>query len=652
MATPPVDEGRLLASPPRRQLAAKIGAIGCVILLLALSSIGVTLWVTWQLEGGAAAVNEAGRMRMRTWELAAALAASDHASVHALLDQYDASLQLLHEGDPARPLAVPRDDASREALAEVGRQWRGLRQEWGSGAAPAAEHIARQAGDAVRTIDRLVLTIEQQLARWTTLLNSAQFVVMVLAITAALGVLYAAQLLIFSPLARLREGLGRVESGDLSARVAVLSDDEFGAVATGFNRMSARLQDLYASLERRVREKTLHLEAERARLAVLYEGAALAARAGTLEALAQGFASHTRRALHADASVVRWADEHTRRYMMLASEGLPAQLTQDEYCLPAGDCFCGQPRERAQTRMFALNELRVGVSPAGLNAKQCQRAGYASVLSAPVKLQDRVVGEIDLFFLAPTVLGKEDRVLLDTLASHLAGAMEGLRADALRREAAVAEERGLLARELHDSIAQSLSFLKIQASLLREEVKRAPGGATTGVQGTLAELDAGIKESLSDVRELLLHFRTRTNNEDIAPALRTTLTKFEHQTGLQTELDMLGEGMALPPDIQIQVLHVIQEALSNVRKHARASRVWVTVRQSPQWVITVRDDGCGMDATRGVNETHVGLRIMRERAAGIGASLDISAAPGQGTCVTLVLPVSLPASAGKPAGGT
>ena len=106
---------------------------------------------------------------------------------------------------------------------------------------------------------------------------------------------------------------------------------------------------------------------------------------------------------------------------------------------------------------------------------------------------------------------------METLASHLAGAIEGLRASALEREAAVAEERSLLARELHDSIAQSLSFLKIQASLLRDALER---GDTVQADVALAELDAGIHDSLADVRELLVHFRTRTNAEDIVPALR------------------------------------------------------------------------------------------------------------------------------------
>jgi two-component system nitrate/nitrite sensor histidine kinase NarX len=92
----------------------------------------------------------------------------------------------------------------------------------------------------------------------------------------------------------------------------------------------------------------------------------------------------------------------------------------------------------------------------------------------------------------------------------------------------------------------------------------------------------------------------------------------------------------------VQVLHVVQEALSNVRKHARAREVWVDVQQAPQWRVEVRDDGIGFaDQAATPDETHVGLRIMRERAQRIGATVEVASVPGSGTCVVLTLPQRL-----------
>ena len=153
------------------------------------------------------------------------------------------------------------------------------------------------------------------------------------------------------------------------------------------------------------------------------------------------------------------------------------------------------------------------------------------------------------------------------------------------------------------------------------------------------EIDIGVRESYGDVRELLLHFRTRANAEDIEPALQTTLRKFEHQSGLKAIMQMQGHGIALAPDLQIQVLHILQEALSNVRKHARATTVWLDVAQQPQWRFEVRDDGVGFAGDgRSPDETHVGMRIMAERAERIGAAIEVLSRPGHGTSVVLTLP--------------
>jgi two-component system nitrate/nitrite sensor histidine kinase NarX len=246
------------------------------------------------------------------------------------------------------------------------------------------------------------------------------------------------------------------------------------------------------------------------------------------------------------------------------------------------------------------------------------------------------MGELELFFHNRFSLSAAERSLLEALTAHLASAMENLRLNALEKEAAVSQERTFLARELHDSIAQSLAFLKIQVHLLREALA---GDDARRVQQALGEIDSGVRECYGDVRELLVHFRTRANAEDIEPALLTTLRKFEHQSGLKTAMQMQGQGMPLAPVLQIQVLHIVQEALSNVRKHARATQVWLDVQQHPQWRFEVRDDGGGFSPEDGPpDETHVGLRIMAERAECIGASLDVLSKPGLGTSVALTLP--------------
>ena len=237
--------------PRSWSLSAKLGAIGGALLLMAFASIGLTLWVTWQLEGGAAAVNEAGRMRMQTWRMAQTLARADAQQIAGLAAQFDQSVSVLQTGDPARPLLVPHDALSQEAFAAVQRDWLELKARWTALPGPGAELSGQQADAFVVRIDTFVSAIEHHLSRLTAILNAVQFVMVALTIGSAIALLYSAWLFIFNPLSRLQAGLARVEAGDLGARVDPGANDEFGALAAGFNRMAETLQGLYQTLSPR-----------------------------------------------------------------------------------------------------------------------------------------------------------------------------------------------------------------------------------------------------------------------------------------------------------------------------------------------------------------------------------------------------------------
>ena len=479
-------------------------------------------------------------------------------------------------------------------------------------------------------MDRFVEAIEVQIARWTAALHVFQLFMMGLAIFAAVAFMAVSFLVVLIPVARLQQALAMVRQGDLGTRLPVDTEDEFGQLAAGFNLMAHALQTSHDDLEGKVREKTASVEIKNQRLAALYEVSAQAAEAGSLSVLANGFVQQVRRVVGADAAVVRWSDEGNERYVILAADGMPESMVEQEHCLHAGNCLCGPTAERAHTRVIPITPQQTMVLP------HCQEAGYQTMVAIPVVLQHRLLGEINLFFRTAVELTTEMRELVEAMVRHLASSMESLRAAALEREAAVSEERSLLARELHDSIAQSLAFLKIQTQLLRDAVAK---GNIQARDRSMAELDVGVRECYSDVRELLVHFRTRTSEEDIEAALRSTLSKFEHQTGVATSLSMSGHGLPLAPDVQIQVLHMLQESLSNVRKHSGASRVELRVYRHPRWRFEVQDNGTGFEvAEHSPDSLHVGLGIMRERAQGIGAQVQVRSAVGDGTTVVIELP--------------
>lgn len=610
-------------------LAFKLALIATPFAILGFVSIVATLWISWQLDGGGAAVNEAGRMRMQANRWSLAVVARSGGELPALAAEFEHTLDLLRTGDAKRPLVMPIDAAVSDRFAAVERDWRSFHARWATASEVDTAALLAQTAAFTADIDSLVTAIERHLARWTALLHLLQIAMLALAVLGAATLLVTGYLLVLEPVSRLRHATVRIAEGDFGARVEGVTTDEFGSLAECFNSMAAHLQSLYRDLEARVAAKTSELEEKRERLQALYDVTALAANATTLDDLATGFARRIGRVVRADAVAVRWVAAEGEQYVLLASEGLPEAMVKGEQCVRAGTCFCGTHAPIPDARRIAVVDVRAA------GVKHCANAGYGSIVSLPIHLHEHRMGEVDLFFHANVDPGPAERSLLETLTAHLAGAMDNLRLNALAKESAVTQERAFIARELHDSIAQALAFVKIQVHLMREAIE---AGDIAGARSVLLEIDTGVRECYGDVRELLVHFRTRPQGTDIEPALRTTLRKFEHQSGLAVHFTIQGHGLPLAPDVQIHVLHIVQEALSNIRKHAHAEGVWLAVDRDPAWRFEVRDDGVGFVPSAQSGESHVGLRIMHERAEKIGATLDIESEPGHGTSMVLTLP--------------
>jgi two-component system nitrate/nitrite sensor histidine kinase NarX len=619
----------------RWSLGAKLALTCLPFVLVGLVLTGFTLWVSWQLDGGAAAVNEAGRLRMQAYRLAwTSVWDGEGLERRQMLQGFDRSIALLERGDVERPLFVPWDAEVRRDFSGMQSAWQRLRQMQEPGPLrPRPEQIDQATAELVARIDQLVSAVERHIARYTAVMHLLQISLLLLGLVAAAVLMVVGYRYVLEPVADLKQAVASLRGGDLAVRVEPATSDELGALAVGFNEMAERLQASYAGLEARVSHKTAELEDQRTRLQALYDISLLLSHTGNLQELAAGFCARLRHLARADAAALRWADVRQGQFVLLAGDGLPAGMASEEHCIRADECLCGHLADAPDTRVIPIRALP------DARRRHCELAGWATVVALPIRAQDRLLAELNLFFAAQTDLSAPDRVLFETACSHLATAMESLRLQALEKEAAVAEERGLLARELHDSIAQSLASLHIQAQLMRRAMARDDRPRMSEV---LAEIELGLQESHGDVRELLVHFRTRTNTEDIEAALQVTLSKFERQSGVPATLTVHGYGLPLPSDVQVQALHVVQEALSNVRKHAQATHVRLDVWKQPVWRFQVRDDGLGFNAPGGDagspdGDTHVGLHIMRERAQRMGARLELSTEPGQGTTMTLTL---------------
>ncbi len=226
--------------------------------------------------------------------------------------------------------------------------------------------------------------------------------------------------------------------------------------------------------------------------------------------------------------------------------------------------------------------------------------------------------------------------LLEAVARNLAAALYvNEQAEQVQR-LALLEERNAMARDLHDSLAQALSYLKIQVSRLQTSASGAAMSAET--QEIIAELRQGLNDAYRQLRELITTFRLKMQHSRLEDSLRGVVQELSQQSGgLLIQFDHADwTGVVLNPNEQIHLLQIIREALNNVVKHARATQARVQLRslEDGEVMVEIDDDGIGLpdDAQK---THHFGLSIMHERAACLGGTLLLQSRPGCGVNVHL-----------------
>jgi len=356
---------------------------------------------------------------------------------------------------------------------------------------------------------------------------------------------------------------------------------------------------------------------------------------GSLEKALQATLAQLLALTDADMGSIHVMDADTHSLKLMASQGVSEGFVCAERRIPIGECLCG---EAARTGRLIMSEDLMAdprlVRPA------CREEKFGSVVSIPLTSRERMMGILTLYAKRLRAFSDTDQDLLALVGRHIGVAVENAQLSARMRELAVAEERGLIAREIHDGIAQSLAYLNLETAKLQRLLTGDPGPA----MAELGHIRQVIKETCEDVRALLVDFRmTFKEGEGLAEALSRCLEEFGRRTAIRTQLIMSGNPSALPSPVQVPVFRIIQEALSNVRKHAEARTVVVGLRAAPSLLeVTVRDDGRGFDpaASAGQGAAHLGLGIMRERAAALGGQLSCESQPGRGTTLRLTLPIS------------
>jgi two-component system nitrate/nitrite sensor histidine kinase NarX len=261
-------------------------------------------------------------------------------------------------------------------------------------------------------------------------------------------------------------------------------------------------------------------------------------------------------------------------------------------------------------------------------------AGVRSILLVPIPAEDRVFGVLFLGYHQRRDFPDEEQRLFIALAQRTSLALENARLYEQAQQTALLEERQRLARELHDAVTQTLFSSSLIADVLPRLWERDPAEG----RRRLEELRDLTRGALAEMRTLLYELRPAALTEaPLGDLLRQLAEATIGRARLPVSLAVEGQ-RPLPPDVQVALYRIAQETLNNVAKHAEAGRADLSLAYRADRVeLCVRDDGRGFDPGR-VPPGHLGVGIMRERAAAVGAGLEIESRAGQGTRVTVTWP--------------
>lgn len=421
------------------------------------------------------------------------------------------------------------------------------------------------------------------------------------------------------PLQRLSGLAERIAAGDLDTAVRVVRQDEVGTLARALNTMRIRLKWSRDELNGLLSETQRREEATAALYAVSQETLQPGKADNALELVAE----RTRELLGGASAAICLADGPggSMRAAAVArppAEAQPAEPDGKQSSPAAAVLLCTGPNGCEEPAACPLRQIGAAREPA----------------SAPIV--GATAGRLCVMEQPDHPLGPEEQRLLAGLADLAALATARERLQQQSRELAVYAERERIARDLHDTVSQSLSYLYSQLELLQAILPQCSPERLTEELHSLSDVASATFEA---TRDSIYRLRNPGSTQDSLPtAIAGCVRDFTARTGISVDLDADAVARTpLPAETEAQLVRVVQEALANVAKHAGATRVAVTAEEREGGLqITVEDNGSGFDPTRPrQGRRSFGLEMMRERAESVGGLLNIQSSPGKGTRVQL-----------------
>jgi len=393
-------------------------------------------------------------------------------------------------------------------------------------------------------------------------------------------------------------------------------------------RYHRRLRNMEADLGRR----SGLVEQQRHELESLYRADDELRRHLHLDDVLQSLVDSAVELLHADKGALLVWDEQRETLYARATHGFKPETVAHMF-IEKGEGLAGKVALSGELSMVEDTQLNGRVTPSIVEAENLR-----ALMQVPIRVAGEVFGVFSADYLHPHHFSEQEQRLLMAFAQRAGLAIETARLYEREQQLAVLQERNRLARDLHDSVTQSLYGVTLFAEVSNQLVH---SGDLDKAADNLTELKGMALDALAEMRLLIYELRPSVfEQEGLAAALQARLDAVEGRVGLETNLSIAGQ-ISLPSHVEESLYRITQEALNNVLKHANARTVRVKLTQDEQLVcLEVADDGEGFDVQQACEAGCMGLRGMKERAEEMNAEFEILSRVGHGTRIIVRRPVA------------
>ncbi|WP_092025844.1 histidine kinase [Marinobacter zhejiangensis] len=596
-------------------LVHRIGAVVTSISIVALVNIAISMAISASIQGSATAINVAGSLRMQSYVLF-----SDWLQAQDTTPPIEETERLHRIDDFTRRLNNPAlvDALPQTTDHPLAQRYQVIISAWQHNirptllASPSSQNpveLRANIASLVAEIEVLVTQLEERTEARVRLMNLVQTISLVFAALVIFLMMIDIKNRVIKPLGRLLQVAYAVGRKDFDQRANLEGKDELSKLGKAFDQMTSALAVSYSTLESEASEKTRELEKSHAALELLHKAS---------------------RSLYSSHDLCGGAIPLLQNLEELLSIGPIRLFLHDRNSPDMVEAITTATVERPYyCKDHDCNACLV--TPTAFDCLPNDTNGRRLLL--PIQTANTLLGTLEVWYRKEPGLPDISRRLLETLCDQLATAIFLQNQITEQQQLTLAEERAVIARELHDSLAQSLSYLKMQVARLRR-VGSANANESLH-EDILNELSTGLNSAYRQLRELLTTFRLKLDTPDLGTALRETITEFGERLESQIHLDYHLPPRTLSANEEIHVLQIVREALANTVKHAEATRVEVEVLfDSPKVSVVIRDNGVGLPDGEQPAQ-HYGLIIMQDRARTLGGKLMVHNVTPSGVEVSL-----------------